>query len=239
MIEICVDSLESAIIASNHGADRLEVCSALVLGGLTPSYGMVKLIKEKVKIPLHILIRPRQGDFIYNQDEVNTMIADIKLFKELGIEGIVIGAITLDSQLDINSLKKLIMAGRGLHIACHRAFDQVCDPYKSAEQLINLGVNTILTSGCKPTAYEGRVLIKELMTKYGDKITIMPGSGVNAKNYLQLKMELRANWMHLSAKKVRQTTSAVMMGDGSNIQNQVYITDPDQLDFIKKLDQSL
>lgn len=244
MLEVCVDSLESAIIASENGADRLEICSCLVLGGLTPTYGLVKLVKERVKIPIHILIRPRQGDFVYNEEEVQTMIQNIKMFRDLGVNGIVIGALNQENSLDGDTLKRLIEVSGDLHLTFHRAFDQVKEPHEIVQQLINYGFKTILTSGLKATALDGQKEIIDLFKSYGNKICIMPGSGININTFPILKKNLsNLKWYHLSSKKLKLNSKSNLINVGSSnsqindeIQNQVFVTDGDQLKKIKQMD---
>ncbi|CAD5115852.1 unnamed protein product [Dimorphilus gyrociliatus] len=244
MLEVCIDSLESALIAFKNGADRLEVCSCLIVGGLTPTIGLVKLIKERVDIPIHVLIRPRQGDFVYNEEEVQTMIEDIKIFKELGVGGVVIGALTIEDGLDKSTIEKILKVADGLHLTFHRAFDQVKEPSEIVEQLIHYGFKTILTSGLKSTALEGIDLLKELLLNYGNRICIMPGSGINLNNFLTIKKHLtNITWFHLSSKKLKTKSLSLKVDVGNKIngesdfQNQVYVTDGEQLRQIKDLDK--
>ncbi len=186
IVEICVQSLEGALLAQKYGADRLELCMALEAGGLTPSMGLFTQVKRKVTIPVHVLIRPRIGGFNYSADEVKTMLKDIELFTQSGAEGIVIGALNPDYTLDTQTIKRLIAASHDhnpkLHITAHRAFDWVPDPTASAQVLIDLGCQTLLSSGQRQTAEDGLKLLQDLNVRFGDKLTIMPGSGIHAAN---------------------------------------------------------
>lgn len=186
IVEICVQSLQGALMAQEYGADRIELCTALEVGGLTPSMGLFTAVKQQIQIPIHVLIRPRIGGFNYTPEEVNTMIKDIQWFAQSGADGIVIGALNPDYTLDLQTLKRLIAAGQDLnpklHITAHRAFDWVPDPIESAQVLIDLGCHTLLSSGQKQTAQDGLELLQELDKRYGAQLTIMPGSGINAEN---------------------------------------------------------
>lgn len=186
IVEICVQSLEGALLAQKYGADRLELCMALEVGGLTPSMGLFTQVKRQVTIPVHVLIRPRIGGFNYTPDEINTILKDIELFTQSGVDGIVIGALKPDYTLDTQTIKRLIAAGQDLnpklHITAHRAFDLVPDPTTSAQMLIDLGCHTLLSSGQRQTAEEGLELLQDLNARFGDELTIMPGSGINAQN---------------------------------------------------------
>jgi copper homeostasis protein len=186
IVEICIQSLEGALLAQKYGADRLELCMALEAGGLTPSMGLYTQIKRQVTIPVHVLIRPRIGGFNYTPDEINTMLKDIELFTQSEADGIVIGALNPDYTLDTQTIKRLIAAGHDhnpkLHITAHRAFDLVPDPTASAQMLIDLGCHTLLSSGQRQTAEEGLELLQDLNARFGTELTIMPGSGINDQN---------------------------------------------------------
>lgn len=186
IVEICVQSLEGALMAQEYGADRIELCSALEVGGLTPSMGLFTEIKRQVKIPVHVLIRPRLGGFHYTPQEIQTMIQDVKLFSEAGAEGMVIGALNQDFTLDKQTMQQFIETARCLnpkmHIAAHRAFDWTPEPMATTQVLIDLGCDTLLSSGQADNAVHGLELLKSLNQRYGAQLTIMPGSGINAQN---------------------------------------------------------
>ncbi len=186
IVEICVQSLEGAIMAKECGADRIELCSALEVGGLTPSMGLFTEVKRQINIPVHVLIRPRVGGFYYTPQETQTMIQDIKLFSEAGADGIVIGALNPDFSLDIQTMQDLIAAAKSInpkmHITAHRAFDWTPNPIAAAQILTDLGCQTLLSSGQADSAVQGLELLKTLNQRYGAQLTIMPGSGINAQN---------------------------------------------------------
>ena len=186
IVEICVQSLDGAKMAQAMGADRLELCMGLEVGGLTPSMGLIRQVKSQTQIPVHVLIRPRIGGFHYSPEEVNTMIHDLRLAIESGADGIVIGALNPDFTLDLKTLERLIHEAKTLnpkiHITAHRAFDWVPNPADSVKLFGDLGCHTLLSSGQAPTALEGFELLQSLNAQFGNQITIMPGSGINAQN---------------------------------------------------------
>lgn len=199
-IEVCVDSMESAREAVRGGADRLELCANLIIGGTTPS---PYLIKEAANlgVPVNVLIRPRFGDFLFTEDEKKEQLEQIAQLKQLGASGAVVGALLPDGLLDVEFLKECRAAAQGLHLTLHRAFDVCADAQAALEQAIAIGFDTILTSGQKATALEGVQLIAQLTAQAGGRIAIMPGSGVNAANIAQLYEKTGAGAFHLSAKK--------------------------------------
>ena len=186
IVEICVQSLEGAIMAQECGADRIELCSALEVGGLTPNMGLFIEVKRQINIPVHVLIRPRVGGFYYTPQEVQTMIQDVQLFTESGAEGIVIGALERDFTLDKKTMQQLITTAKSVnpktHITAHRAFDWTPDPSAAAQILTELGCQTLLSSGQADNAVEGLELLKTLNQRFGAQLSIMPGSGINAQN---------------------------------------------------------
>lgn len=195
VIEVCANSLESALIAEKAGADRIELCSELGVGGITPSHGLISLVRKRLTIPIHVLVRPRSGHFTYSDYEVEVMKADIEFCKEVGVDGIVSGALKKDASLDIERTKKLIDLSKPLHFTFHRAFDWITASSESLKQLDNLGVDTVLSSGKHLTAEDGLENLKSWQQQ--TKLTIMVGAGVNPNNILKFKKAgLRA--AHLS-----------------------------------------
>ena len=178
IIEVCAESYEYAVKAEKADADRIELCRDLQLDGLTPEYGTAKKTIQKLKIPVFVLIRPREGDFVYSNEEFELMKQDIIKFKEIGCKGIVSGILNNDKTIDIERTKELVKLSRPLEFTFHRAFDVVTNPYKELENLISLGVNRILTSGQKEQAYEGLKLLKELNKRANKKIKILPAGGL-------------------------------------------------------------
>ncbi|MCL4152205.1 UNVERIFIED_CONTAM: hypothetical protein GTU68_020395 [Idotea baltica] len=203
LVEVCANSLESALNAQRAGADRIELCSELAVGGITPSYGLLKIIKEHISIPVHILIRPRSGDFTFSAVEFEIMKTNISLCVEMGFEGIVSGILNKDYTLDEERTQELIKLSDGLQFTFHRAFDWVKNPFETLGRLEVLGVDYILSSGQQKSAVEGIKLLTELQNR-ASGCTIMPGSGINEFNVAHfLSKGFRA--VHLSATEFFQT----------------------------------
>jgi copper homeostasis protein len=200
-LEICANSYESAINAQIAGAHRIEICSELSLGGITPSYGLLKKISKEISIPVHVLIRPRSGDFCYAESEFQQMKTDILRCKKLGFQGIVAGVLTKKNQIDIEKTKQLIALSKPLSFTFHRAFDIVSNPKKALKTLLDLGVDRILTSGTKEKAAEGIELLKALKKIANKKVIILPGSGINKDNVVLFK-NAGFEEIHTSASKI-------------------------------------
>ena len=203
IVEVCANSLESAMVAERAGADRIELCSELAVGGLTPSYGLLKAVKEQVTIPVHVLIRPRSGDFTYTTDELDIMLSDIELCVELGFDGVVSGALLNDFSLDVVQTQKLKVAAGNLKFTFHRAFDWITNPSEALNQLEAMQVDYILSSGQQKSAPLGIDFLSELKSKT-KSIQIMPGSGVNAGNVASFKGK-GFSAVHLSGTAMIQT----------------------------------
>jgi len=186
LIEIATSDFLTTKSAVEGGADRIELCANLAEGGTTPSYAHIKKCREAFDIALFPIIRPRGGDFLYTKDEFEIMKNDIKLCKELGCEGIVIGLLNMDGTIDMTRTSELIELAYPLEVTFHRAFDRCKDPFAALEELIEIGCQRILTSGQKPTVSEGVDLIAELNKKADDRIIILPGSGVRKGNIKML-----------------------------------------------------
>ncbi len=212
VFEACVDSLESSIAAQEGGADRLELCADLLEGGITPSAGTIDLVSKKVNIPLMVMIRPRGGDFCYSNYEFGEMKRDIELAKQYNIWGVVFGILNEDGTIDKERSKELIRLARPLKITFHRAFDMTHDPFEALNDLINLSVERVLTSGQEISAYKGIKLIEELVKKSKDKIIIMPGGGINENNVAEIVNRGNVKEIHSSARINKEngimTTSA-------------------------------
>lgn len=202
-IEICANSFESAQNAQLGGADRIELCTELSVGGLTPSHGLIEKVVSELHIPTHVLIRPRSGDFTYSKDEFDVMLRDIAFCKKLGCAGIVSGILTLENKIDLEKTQRLINASKGMEFTFHRAFDWVENPLEELQKLKDLNITRLLTSGQKPSAIEGISLLKELHKISNGKIEIMPGGGINLENALKFK-EVGFKTIHLSATNKKQ-----------------------------------
>ena len=187
IIEVCADSYEYAEKAEKVGAKRIELCKHLHLDGLTPNYKTAKKTIDKLNIPVFVLIRPREGDFNYSNEEFELMKKDIVKFKEMGCKGIVSGVLNDDKTIDIERTKELVNLSRPSEFTFHRAFDVVSDPFKEIENLIELGIDRVLTSGQKNKAIEGLELLEKLNSITKNRIKIMPGSGINKSNIVNFR----------------------------------------------------
>lgn len=206
IIEICCSSMASVLNAIKGKAHRIELCQDLLADGLSPSSKFLKEVTAVCKLPIHVLVRPRAGNFLYNTKEIEQIEKDIERIKKFPIQGIVIGALNKDSSLAIELLDKWKKMCPNLDFTFHRAFDVVKDPEEAVRQLIRLGYNRILTSGTESKASEGLDLLKKLNSKYSNQITLMPGGGINHKNVHQF-LEDGFKQIHLSAKDENETFS--------------------------------
>ncbi|MBW5383935.1 copper homeostasis protein CutC [Brachyspira pilosicoli] len=213
-IEICVDSVESCINAERGGADRLELCGNMFEGGTTPSYGVLQLAREKVNTPIYAMVRPRGGDFCYNDIEFEIMKREIKLMKELKIDGIVFGILTKEGKVDKERCSKLLDLWGTNKATFHRAIDVSSNLNEACEDIISLGFERILTSGGEANVMSGIIKLKELVEKYNDKIIIMPGSGINERNIEYINDTVKANEYHMTANK---TVESVMQYRNENV----------------------
>jgi copper homeostasis protein len=171
--EACVESLIDAIEAEKRGADRIELCDNLSQGGTTPSYGTIKLALSTLKIPVFPIIRPRGGDFYYTPAEIEVIKEDIKICKSLGAKGVVLGILTADKKIDFKTLAEFMELAKPMEVTFHKAIDELEDPTLVIDELINLGVKRILSSGTKPTALEGKDILNKMIEKAGDRLTIV------------------------------------------------------------------
>lgn len=186
LLEVCTGHLQSVMAAVEGGAERIELCSALSLDGLTPSIGLLKYVREHFpQLRIHVLIRSREGDFVYSKEDLETMLTDIREAVPYA-DGIVCGALTKDGDIDIEALRLMVEASQGKPFTFHRAFDRCKNPQQALEQIIEAGCSRILTSGQQPTAEQGIPLLRELNQQAADRLIIMPGGGVNEKNARQI-----------------------------------------------------
>jgi copper homeostasis protein len=201
ILEIAANSVASALAAQDGGAGRVELCTALELGGLTPSPAQIALARERLRIPLYVLIRPRAGDFLYSDLECETMQRDIETCVALGCDGVVLGVLDADGNVDMPRCRTLIAAAGSMGVTFHRAFDLARDPLSSLDDLIQLGCERVLTSGAQASAWEGAPLIRQLVELSAGRIVVMPGAGVDAGNIVQLREMTGASDFHASAKR--------------------------------------
>lgn len=208
VLEIAAGSLASALVAQEGGADRVELCEGLPLGGTTPSYGTLVLARERLRIPLFVLVRPRAGDFLYDARETEVMLRDIELCVRLGCDGVVIGALRADGGIDLPLCRQLVDAAGALQVTFHRAFDAVRDQAQALEQVIALGCQRVLTSGGRATAVEGAPGIAALVRQAAGRIAVMPGAGIDAGNVAGLAKLTGAGQFHASASAPRTSPMA-------------------------------
>ncbi|MDH5474593.1 MAG: copper homeostasis protein CutC [Cyclobacteriaceae bacterium] len=232
IVEVCANSVQSAINAKIAGAQRVELCENLWEGGTTPSAASIKLTKEKSDIELFVLIRPRGGDFVYSDLEFEIMKEDIKIAKDLGVEGIVSGVLLANGEIDIKRTSELVALSKPLPFTFHRAFDVALEPMKAIEDIIDCGAMRILTSGRKNSAAEGAGLLAELIRVANGRIVIMPGGGVNGSNISTL-IETGCNEFHMSGKKPflgNGINSDLNMNGSKDIpENVIYTSDVDTI----------
>jgi copper homeostasis protein len=182
LVEVCVDSLDSALAAERGGAQRVELCSGLMEGGVTPSAGLIATTRQKISIQLHVMIRPRAGDFCYSPDEFSVMQRDLLMAKQLGADGVVFGILDLDGNVDVHKTRQLVELARPLKTTYHRAFDMSADLRWSLEQVIETGADRILTSGGAPTAVEGAETLRDLVELASGRVIVMACGGIDAGN---------------------------------------------------------
>ncbi len=207
LCEVCIDSVEGALAAAQGGAERLELCAGLVEGGVTPSPGMLHLVRQSTSLRLHVLIRPRGGDFFYSDLEFAVMQHDILAAKQAGADGVVLGLLLLDGQVDARRTSELAELARPMAVTFHRAFDLCRDPAEALEKLIELKIERLLTSGQKPDALQGQACIAGLVRQSGGRIAILAGGGINAANVGGLVAATGVQEVHFSA---RQTVESPM-----------------------------
>lgn len=195
--------MESLLAAYEGGAERVELCADLASDGLTPSPTLIRAAASMEGLRVHVLVRSRAGDFVYNEEEVALMEEHIRMARECGADGVVIGALTPDGEIDIPACRRWMRAAEGLSVTFHRAFDRCARPLEAIEQIISLGCDRLLTSGQQPSAYEGIPLLKKLVEQAAGRIIIMPGAGVNPDNAAAILRLTGASDIHASARSTR------------------------------------
>ena len=238
ILECCVDSVESAIEAEKGGANRIELCSALVIGGLSPSKALFEKVKEQVNIKIHVLLRPRFGDFCYTDFEHEIIKKEIKMFKELGADGVVIGTLKSDGSLNLEQMKELVEDAEGMSITLHRAFDMCADPFRTLEEVKELGIHTILTSGQKNNCIDGKELLGQLMKKANREVDILIGGGVDVSVIPALYESTGATSYHMSGKvtldsEMQYRKEDVSMGVACMSEYQVWRTSAERVAQVK------
>lgn len=201
IFEVCVDSVEGALEAQAGGAQRVELCDNLVEGGTTPSLGMIQVARQKVSIGLHVIIRPRGGDFLYSESEFEVMRQDIQAAKAAGANGVVLGLLNRDGSIELPRTRALVELARPLSVTFHRAFDLSRDAQESLESLCSLGIERVLTSGQQPSASEGAGCIAQLVRQAGDRICILAGGGITEANAAEIARKTGVREIHFSARR--------------------------------------
>lgn len=240
LLEVCVDSAESAAEAQRGGANRLELCANLVIGGTTPEQALYERVRELTDIEINVLIRPRYGDFLYTDHEFGIISRSVELYRSLGADGVVVGCLLPDGALDVERMQRLRELAGQMNMTLHRAFDMCRDAYEALEQAKGLGINTILTSGQRESCMEGRGLIAGLVEASGDALDIMAGGGVDAGVIEQMISATRARCYHMSGKTVLDSEMAfrragVSMGVPGLGEYQLYRTDGDKVRAAKRV----
>ena len=229
-LEVCCDSLDSVLSAVRGGASRIELCSALTEGGLTPSVGMVREALRISSVPINVLIRPRGGDFLYSPAEWQAMQEDVATMRDLGVHGVVIGGLLADGRIDEEHTAQLVEQAGSLSVTFHRALDMSSDPEAGIASLCEMGVHRLLTSGMAATALEGVARILQWQQQFGERLILMPGCGVNSKNVAEIVRRTGATEVHASAKQLVQSSMLfrrddVKMGSANRDEFARYVTD--------------
>ena len=238
IIEIATSDFATTKSAVEGGADRIELCANLAEGGTTPSYGTLKQCREAFSVSLYPIIRPRGGDFLYTKDEFEIMLQDVKLCKQLGCDGIVIGLLNMDGTIDMVRIAVLVEAAYPMGITFHRAFDRCKDPFVAMEQLIEIGCERILTSGQEPSVVDGVKLVTELNKKADDRIIIMPGSGVRKENIKMLAEKTGCVEFH-SSLRGKEKSKMGFMHEAFKDSGESYLNNGIDVEEVKALRKSL
>ena len=235
IFEVCAFNIQSAIIGEKAGASRVELCDNPVEGGTTPSYGTIVETRERINIDLYPIIRPRAGNYLYDEEEYAMMNRDILICRDLGCDGISVGAQKVDGEIDTEMLKRIVEWAGPMGVTCNRAFDCAPDPFKALEDVISCGCERILTSGLRSAAPDAGKLLGELVKAAGDRIIIMPGAGIKSTNIKKLVEESNAKEYHGSARKIAPNPVTFLNKEVSDYGN-VYITDEQEVrDIIAQL----
>ena len=244
-VEVCVNSLASALAAQEGGADRVELCDNILEGGTTPSLGMMEIVRRKLNIGLHVLIRPRGGDFLYSRDEYAVIKKDVNASKQVGVNGVVIGFLTADGKIDRERTEEITRMARPMSVTFHRAFDMCRDAVEGLETLIEIGVDRVLTSGLKNKAEEGAALLAELRKQARGRIIVMPGSGIDENNIGKIHRIVKASEYHVSLRKkldslMSYRRDGIFMGGHSDVpEYSQVVTDAERVRaFIRCLETS-
>jgi copper homeostasis protein len=228
ILEVCAFNIQSCLIAEKAGAVRVELCDNPVEGGTTPSYGTIKQTREKISIDLYPIIRPRSGNYYYDDNEFAIILHDIRISRELGCNGISVGIQTKEGEIDTERLKRIVEVAGPMGVTCNRVFDAAPDPFKALEEIISCGCERILTSGQKTAAPDATDLLAKLVKQAGDRIIIMPGAGVKSTNLRKLIDKTGATEYHASARKIAPNPVTYFNKEVNDYGN-VYIADENEV----------
>lgn len=228
LLELCAFTIQSCLIAERAGAARIELCDNPIEGGTTPSYGTIRQARERVGIRLYPIIRPRSGNYFYDDDEWEIIRRDIAACKELGCNGISVGAATLHAEIDTERMKRIVQWAHPMGVTCNRVFDGTPDLFQALEDLIDCGCERVLTSGGKSSAPEAGDILARLVQQAGSRIRVMPGAGINSRNLATLRQECGAREYHASARKVAPNPLTYVNTQVSDY-GSVYVADEDEV----------
>lgn len=236
VLEVCAFNIQSAVIAEKAGAVRVELCDNPVEGGTNPSYGTIKKVREKISIRLYPILRPRSGNYFYDEDELAIIKEDIRICKELGCDGISVGIQTITGDIDIEKFKRIVEWAYPMGVTCNRAFDATPDPFKALEDIIEAGCERVLTSGQASAAPDAGEVLGKLVKQANNRISIMPGAGVRSTNIKKLIKESGAYEYHTSARKI---VPDPMLYQNLNVTDKgdIYLADENELKAIVALMQ--
>ena len=202
LLEVCAFNIQSCLIAQQAGAIRVELCDNPVEGGTTPSYGTVKRVRERIDIQLYPIIRPRSGNYFYDEDEFEIIRQDIAACKDLGCDGISVGAATINAEIDTERMTRIVEWAYPMGVTCNRVFDGTPDLFRALEDLVVCGCERVLTSGGRSNAPDAGDILAQLVQQAGDRISVMPGAGINSSNLAKLRHECEAHEYHASARTI-------------------------------------
>jgi copper homeostasis protein len=231
-VEVCVENTDGLVAAQRAGADRVELCASLLEGGLTPSWGMIEAAMRRATIPVHVIVRPRGGDFLYTEIEFAAMLADVTALKRLGVNGVVIGCLDADGDIDTARMRELADAARPLSVTCHRAFDMTRDFRAAVEALVSCGIDRVLTSGQRDTALDGLETIRATVAAARGRIGVMACGGLDAANVARVRDATGAPELHFAAlrsvpSEMRYRNPLVGMG-GTDLEREYLATVTDE-----------
>ncbi|MGL5291817.1 MAG: copper homeostasis protein CutC [Vibrionaceae bacterium] len=234
-LEVCVDNIESLLTAQKNGADRIELCSALLLGGLTPSYGLMQQAMQLATVPVYAMIRPRTGDFCFSSEEVALMLQDIAVAKKLGLQGVVVGILDQEGLVPEAILRQFVQAAHPMGVTFHRAIDVSSDWRRDIETIIAAGCERILSSGHAATALAGLEMLQEMQNAIAGRIQLMPGAGINAENVQTVLEFIGATEVHMSGMGFRGSAAAHAVTMGASDDGTINITDGAKVAAVRAL----